>query len=118
MDNKYENLGRNEVVSVKAEHRIVVSHTTFKVNEFAQAIKTQISVNNGQQTMRDMWFAEGVECEVLSPGKDWRKGKVRVSLEFIPDEPEVEEELENDEPTNNESESMLDDLRRRIQQSS
>ncbi|MEB3174383.1 MAG: KGK domain-containing protein [Cyanobacteriota bacterium] len=45
--------------------------------------------------MRNVGF-EGVECEVLAPGKPWRKGKIKVSFEFIPDEPE----------------SPLDDIRR------
>ncbi|BAY71606.1 KGK domain-containing protein [Anabaena sp. FACHB-709] len=52
------------------------------------------------------WFDEGVDCEVLKPAtKGWQKGRLRikVTLEFIPDEP----------PTH-ESESPLDDLRRMI----
>lgn len=51
------------------------------------------------------WFDEGIDCEILKVGaKDWQKGKVRlkVTFEFIPDEPEE---------TNNISESPLDGIR-------
>jgi hypothetical protein len=41
------------------------------------------------------WTKEGIHCEVLKLGsKEWRKGKikVRISVEFYTDEPEVSEE--------------------------
>jgi len=50
----------------------------------------------------------GVYCEILQPGKNWQEGKLRikVTLEFCPDEPEIEEIKEPESP--------LDDLRRMI----
>ena len=50
------------------------------------------------------WFNLGVPCELLEPGKGWKKGtvKVNIQLEFIPDEPELEI---------NKSESPLEDIR-------
>jgi hypothetical protein len=53
-------------------------------------------------------LGEGVDCEVLRiASKGWQKGKLRikVSLEFYPDEPEISE-----------PESPLDDLRQMINQ--
>jgi hypothetical protein len=57
------------------------------------------------------WTDQGVKCEILKPGNNWQAGKARikVSLEFCPDEPEIEEI-----PKINEPESPLDDLRRKI----
>ncbi|MGK7879347.1 MAG: KGK domain-containing protein [Crocosphaera sp.] len=49
------------------------------------------------------WYKTGKDCEILQVGSNgWKKGKIRlkVSLEFIPDEPEI-----------NEIESPLDDIR-------
>ena len=39
------------------------------------------------------WSSAGVDCQILKPSKNWQKGKVRikVTLEFCPDEPEIEE---------------------------
>lgn len=35
----------------------------------------------------DIWVTSGVECEILSVvGGGWKKGKVRLCLEFIPDQ--------------------------------
>lgn len=56
------------------------------------------------------WSSEGKDCEVLKDGsKGWEKGKirVRVTLEFEPDE------LETNEP-----ESSLEDLRQRLNKKS
>jgi hypothetical protein len=54
------------------------------------------------------WSSAGVDCQILKPSKNWQKGKVRikVTLEFCPDEPEIEEIKEPESP--------LDDLRRMI----
>jgi hypothetical protein len=37
----------------------------------------------------DDWINDGVDCQILKPSKNWQKGKLRmkVSLEFCPDEP-------------------------------
>jgi len=55
------------------------------------------------------WAEDGVECEVIgSKIGGWKKGRVRVCLEFIPDEPEPK-------PVE-EPESPLDDLRQQVAQ--
>lgn len=54
------------------------------------------------------WFTEGKDCEILRIGaKGWQKGKIKikVSVEFEPDEPEISE-----------PESPLDDLRQLLKQ--
>jgi len=63
------------------------------------------------------WFSAGKDCEILKIGaKGWQKGKVkiRISLEFCPEEPEDTETPENNQPETNAPESPLDDLRRMI----
>ncbi|MBE9057216.1 KGK domain-containing protein [Sphaerospermopsis sp. LEGE 08334] len=57
------------------------------------------------------WMIKGVDCQILKPSKTWQKGKFRmkISLEFCPDEPEIKETAQIQEP-----ESPLDDLRRQI----
>lgn len=50
------------------------------------------------------WFEEGINCEALELGdKAWRKGKIKikVSIEFHPDEPQAPD-------------SPLDDFRQKI----
>ncbi len=61
-----------------------------------------------QEEQGEWWFGEGGECEVLRPGSQgWQKGKIRirlkVTLEFCPDEPETNQEG-----------SPLDDIRQMI----
>lgn len=63
-------------------------------------------VSNKFYKYNNRWFEEGIECEILKIGsKGWQQGKLRlkVTLEFISEEPEI---------TN--TESPLDDLRRMI----
>ena len=81
--------------------------TTFKVNKIMESINNffQQSVLNGLSeklkqvglgsTPNKGYFSSGVNAEILEPKSgEWKKGKVRmrVILEFCPDEPEVVKE--------------------------
>ena len=88
---------------------------TFNMN-----LGTELVVQNGKYRNIPIenrnWFIDNIDCEVLKIGANgWQKGKVKinllVSLEFCPDEPEIEET-----PVSNEPESSLDDIRRMINQ--
>lgn len=61
------------------------------------------------------WSGPGVDCEVLKPGaRGRRKGKVRikVSLEFCPDEPDIAEIPASNQSEVSKSESLLNDIRK------
>jgi hypothetical protein len=108
MENNFESLdGNNDVISVCQDRRLFIDNSTFKKVEFTylliEAIKRSESNyqgNRGRWTEEKLdWFSEGIDCEVIkADGKGWQKGKVRIILEFAPDEPE----------------SPLDDIRRKI----
>ncbi|TAG95801.1 MAG: hypothetical protein EAZ09_07435 [Oscillatoriales cyanobacterium] len=60
-----------------------------------------------------------MDCEILGVGaQGWKKGKIKlklnVTIEFCPDEPEVEETPENNQLEISAPESPLDDLRRQL----
>lgn len=64
----------------------------------------------------DKWFGDGIDCEILKVGAaGWQKGKVKinlnVTLEFCPDEPEVEETRASNKQEISQPESPLDDIR-------
>ncbi|WP_353930148.1 KGK domain-containing protein [Okeanomitos corallinicola TIOX110] len=121
MDEKFEILDIEEGDVVIDFH-----NATFKLSKLSSAMKDQI-LSNGLRELNnrlnhqgggelpayknEYWIDKGVNSEVLKPGKNWQKGKcrIKVTLEFCPDEPEVEEIPEIKEP-----ESPLDDLRRQI----
>ncbi|MDJ0735243.1 MAG: KGK domain-containing protein [Nostocaceae cyanobacterium] len=78
------------------------------------SLKDKLSHRGNLPIFRDRmeWLQKGMPCEILrTDGKGWKKGKIRikVTLEFSPDEPEIEES-----PVINETESPLDELRRQI----
>jgi hypothetical protein len=98
----------------------------FKVSEFIlaalkayqdyglDALKNTLTPRGGIQGDYSTWFNKGVPCEILSPGNNgWKKGKVRIkiTLEFCPDEPEILETPVSNNPVINKSESPLDDIR-------
>jgi hypothetical protein len=74
----------------------------FKTGQFASAVKDSF-LRRGLDELfgklnpkgviprpgGDSWLSQGVDCEILKPGKSWQKGKVRIriSLEFCPDDP-------------------------------
>lgn len=69
------------------------------------------------------WFEEGKECKLLKLGaKEWQPGtlKMKVTLEFCPEEPEEEEVDEvNEAEERDERDEMtksLDDIRQKLNQ--
>ncbi len=81
---QFEGLTHNDVVCIKFDdHVVIMDHRTFRVGEFANAL-AEHSIP-GDDTARQ-WASDGVACEVLVEGKGWRTGKVRLSLEFCPDD--------------------------------
>lgn len=91
---KRQLLNDNDVISVEDVNKVFISHKTFTLEEFLQAtFKKFFGDEVGKR-----WLFEGVPCQTLSPGKSWRKGKVKITIEFIADEPE----------------SPLDEIRREI----
>jgi len=85
-----------------------------------QNLHIDVPVDTRQQRFSyDNWFGQGIDCEILRVGaQGWKKGKIKlklnVTIEFCPDEPEVEETPENNESETSKPESPLDDLRRQL----
>ncbi|MDP8962676.1 MAG: hypothetical protein M3O33_01570 [Cyanobacteriota bacterium] len=86
MDNHFEPLAIGEVLSVDESAQIFIGHHTFRVDEFADAIQKQLQSVDGWTKEKDAWFSEdGIPCEVLRfSANGWQKGKVRIHLEFCP----------------------------------
>lgn len=85
-----------------------------------QNLRINIPHNDFRQRLSyEEWFGEGIDCEILRVGaQGWKKGKIKlklnVTIEFCPDEPEVEETPENNQLEISPPESPLDDLRRQL----
>ncbi|VEP16628.1 KGK family protein [Hyella patelloides LEGE 07179] len=93
MNNQKITLNGDDVLSVNSEDNILISHHTYTVEELLNAIGDQINYRK-----KEKWCVEGVPCKMLAPNQSWQKGKVKISIEFIPDE----------------IESPLDELRKEI----
>ena len=79
-------LNSEDVISVNDSDKIntVINHKTFTVQELLGALFLKwFNSDVGKK-----WLFEGTECQYLAPGKLWKKGKIKISLEFIPDEVE------------------------------
>ena len=88
---RFEPLADNEVISTKKQLFSKLLYT-FKAQELVNEYKNYFSNDELKEI-----FSEGIEVEVLKLGaKEWKKGKMRFSLEFCPDEP-VEEILESNQ---------------------
>ncbi|NJL91003.1 MAG: hypothetical protein HC916_15330 [Coleofasciculaceae cyanobacterium SM2_1_6] len=87
MTNHFEPLDNGEVLSINETALIFIGHTTFRVGEFAEAVRTQLEQTSGWNEDKDSWFTDtGVPCEVLRfTSGGWQKGKVRIRLEFAAD---------------------------------
>lgn len=128
MDEEFVEIDWNEVISLaECKYTIVLNHITFKAGELTEALKNPLRnamVHNKSSIpseLVDNWLENGVECEILKRGtKDWQSGKVRIkiSLEFCPDESEIKEITKTEQPESSTPESPLDDLRKMLNDNS
>lgn len=85
---------------------------TYRASEIVSAIAKILQSARSSYTTEMKLLEDGVECEVMkNNGGGWKKGKFRLkmSLEFCPDEPA--------EPTNEspeQPESVLEDIRKSL----
>jgi len=94
VDNQFEPLATGEVLSVDESSQILIGHRTFRVGELSEAIRVQLEgYVSGWNSEKDAWFSEaGIPCEVLRfTANGWQKGKVRINLEFCPQEADDEQ---------------------------
>lgn len=49
---------------------------TFKVSEFLTIMQSKLE--------EEQLLGEGLECELLSPGQQWQRGKIKIRIEFEP----------------------------------
>ena len=81
MKNSQIFLQEDDVLSTPAS--ALMYQCTFKVSEFLTIMQSKL--------LEERLFVDGMDCELLSSGKAWTKGKVIVRLEFCPDEDEIEQ---------------------------
>jgi KGK domain len=92
MSDRFESLESGEVVSIQHEKQVLSGHRTFRSGELSDAIKSYVEqAIAGWSEEKNDWFTDrGIDCEALRFGsKGWQKGRIRLSLEFCPDEPEM-----------------------------
>ena len=92
MSDRFESLESGEVVSIQHETQVLNGHRTFRSGELNDAIKSCVEqAIAGWSEDKNDWFTDrGIDCEALRFGaKGWQKGRIRLSLEFCPDEPEM-----------------------------
>ncbi len=92
MDYQNIQLTQEDVVSLQ-DGTISLLNQTFLIEEFNDKLKKGIFRNTEEEANK--WIDEGVQCKILSPQSHWKKGKIRIRLEFVPDD----------------SDSPLDDVR-------
>ncbi|MGA7934609.1 MAG: KGK domain-containing protein [Kovacikia sp.] len=85
--NNFEPLNDDEVLFISVG-RVLMTNPTFKVGEFIDALAQAISDREEDWIEENEgWFGDGLTCEALRFGKNgWQRGKVRIRLEFSPDE--------------------------------
>lgn len=111
-----------EVNNLFSEHRLGEEFTKLlKDKNLNIHLGSKVSISSNGRVQRidvypNQWFRDGIDCEFLRLGaKAWQKGKVKinlkVSLEFCPDEPDIEKTPANNNSGINSTESPLDDIR-------
>jgi len=114
MSNKSKSLQQNDVISFLGnEYKLGLNFNTCKVKEFTNYILKRLSIN---QEIIEKWTNKGIESEVLLGSKGWCKGKVRLIIEFCPDEMEEEEIIEKEQPKTQKPAQDLDAILNELRQ--
>ncbi|MBD2119436.1 KGK domain-containing protein [Trichocoleus sp. FACHB-262] len=110
--------------SLDKDAALMFSSSMFKVEEFLskiqetfphpgyQAFSTALNPKGGIPGSWRDWFSKGIDCEILrTDAKGWKKGKlrIRIAVEFCPDE--AEEVTEGIDLLNEQVKSSLDNIR-------
>lgn len=87
MNNGFQPLNDDEVLYVNVG-RVLMSNPTFKVGEFLDALAQAVhDFERDWIEENEGWFTDGLECEALRlQNQGWQRGRVRLRLEFCPDE--------------------------------
>ncbi|NEP40968.1 MAG: KGK domain-containing protein [Okeania sp. SIO2H7] len=122
MSEEFTPLDESEVVQIPENlgNELNLSSNSFKSfpltgEQLSNAIQRHLKISPG---IKNQLFNEGLDCEVLKfAAKGWQKGKIRVKMtvEFCPDEPEEPETPEQSKAGKSDPDS-LDDLRRELNQ--
>jgi hypothetical protein len=83
-------LGDNDVVSIVGSGSVLNFGlaSTFKSMELIDAARNWVVEKLSTSGSYSMWFTrDGIRCQVLqADGMGWKLGRVRLRIEFIPDE--------------------------------
>lgn len=81
-----------EVISIaNPDDNVLLGHHTYKAEEFLSRLGKHIDKHK-----KEKWIDKGVPCKMLSPNQQWLKGRIKICLQFVPEQPE----------------SVLDDIRK------
>jgi KGK domain len=121
MENKLTSLNNDDVVSVnlsEINNKTFFLHPTFKINHLMAKINESLNHKISDEEKKQL-LGDGIDCELLTTNlQGWKKGKLRLKLEFHPDEPEQETILKSNLIEASTEISPLDDLRQQFQQTS
>jgi KGK domain len=90
MHDRFESLESGEVISVQQDTQVLGGQRTFRVGELNEAIEGHLksAIANWSEAHNGWFTPQGIDCEALRFGSQgWQKGRIRLCLEFCPDEP-------------------------------
>jgi KGK domain len=90
MHDRFESLASGEVISVQHDTQVLGGQRTFRVGELNEAIEGHLksAIANWSEAHNGWFTPQGIDCEALRFGSQgWQKGRIRLCLEFCPDEP-------------------------------
>jgi hypothetical protein len=89
MSDRFNPLDSGEVISIQKDSQVLVGHRIFRVSELNDAIANHIksAVDTWTEDKSNWFNTQGIDCEALKFGSTaWQKGKIRLCLEFCPDD--------------------------------
>ncbi len=112
MKKEYRELKPDEVISVSMSE-FFNGLKTFTAKESVSALHNAL-LEKGLGEYSSWWSSKGIVCKVLTPGKNWQEGKVKLSLVFCSDEVEPDTPTAESETSGEAIKYPLDEIRRSL----
>lgn len=89
----FQNLNRNDVIKIPDKNdRLFLDYATFQSEEWLESFSDFLRTNINTDRYEE-WIKAGIECQLLpASGGGWRSGKLRLNIEFCPDDAEETED--------------------------
>lgn len=107
-DNQYELSSEDVIKGLESRNTLGLLGMTFTGDEIIKQIRDKLCITS-EKYSEYAWIGDGVTCKILSANSNsngWKTGRLKICLQFIPDETD-----QSEKSSGKENKASLDEFR-------